>query len=627
MQQSVASILHYPERENSMKKTIKILLVCIENRNFGDAVIADNTSYILNKIFATFPHRNYELIRYSIHTEDLSQIPYVDAIIFAGGGLIKYKYEFFYQYIFDIVSTAEQYNIPVYMNAMGVEGYDEEDERCQTLKKILQSPCIKGITIRDDFSLFQEKYISNGTLRTCGLFDPAVFCKDTYASIISNKKTDYIGLSIARDALFIDNGIESIDHDFLLEFWKNVALSLDEKNIPWKILTNGLADDEKFATEVLEYIGHGEKLDAPHSSQELVQNIHSFSAVIACRMHANIISYALGIPSIGLVWNDKLRFWGEKIGYPERFIPADQLQAENVVEALLKARKEGCRKVDFGKKRPLFHELRWFIKHYAYPREHKTESLNFKKYMLATALGTKDFRYRNMNTVDMLCDSYQNGYRRMELDLRLTSDGKIVCVNGWSEDTFKKLGYSDNTPPKALTQEDFLKHSYYGRFTTTSFEMLLQTYSKQTFFNQVTFLLDIGIPDTEGYDLLLDELDHLFTEYHIDRKKMIIRLQTKDHVYRIKKRKLGVRIAFFLPHQTEKHENLLLFCQKQRIKLLSMHANTFTDELAATLKEKGFLPIILSYKKTGDMISAIEKGAFLVGSFTYPVKYLNRLTK
>src|SRR5690606_25962164 len=69
--------------------------------------------------------------------------------------------------------------------------------------------------------------------------------------------------------------------------------------------------------------------------------ISKFSVVIAARLHANIIAYSLDIPSIGLVWNDKLTFFGNKIGVPERFIPTEHLSAENIIRAALHAESEG----------------------------------------------------------------------------------------------------------------------------------------------------------------------------------------------------------------------------------------------------------------------------------------------
>ena len=74
-----------------------------------------------------------------------------------------------------------------------------------------------------------------------------------------------------------------------------------------------------------------------------MENISGFSSVIAVRMHANIIAFSLGIPSVAFVWNDKLRFFGQSIGYPDRFIEYDKISdAGYVMDVFEKACKEGC---------------------------------------------------------------------------------------------------------------------------------------------------------------------------------------------------------------------------------------------------------------------------------------------
>ena len=52
----------------------------------------------------------------------------------AGGGLIKFKRENFWQYVPEIIDVAQEQDIPVFLNAVGVEGFDGSDERCLKLK-------------------------------------------------------------------------------------------------------------------------------------------------------------------------------------------------------------------------------------------------------------------------------------------------------------------------------------------------------------------------------------------------------------------------------------------------------------------------------------------------------------
>ena len=51
-------------------------------------------------------------------------------------------------------------------------------------------------------------------------------------------------------------------------------------------------------------------------------------------MHLSIISYALDVPSVNLVWNDKIPFFYQNIGYPDRAISIEDWNAEDVLKRL-----------------------------------------------------------------------------------------------------------------------------------------------------------------------------------------------------------------------------------------------------------------------------------------------------
>ena len=111
-----------------------------------------------------------------------------------------------------------------------------------------------------------------------------------------------------------------------------------------KLFTNGTKDDNDAAMEVAERIkgkGYLPEIVIPTDAKELVMTLSMFRGVIAGRLHSCIISYSLGIPAIGLVWNDKLRLFGEESGHPENFIAVDALRPETVIERLEHAMARG----------------------------------------------------------------------------------------------------------------------------------------------------------------------------------------------------------------------------------------------------------------------------------------------
>ncbi len=265
-----------------------------------------------------------------------------DLVIFVGGGIIKYLYQDFYRYISLIIEVCEKFGIDVLLNSVGIESYSDKDERCQRLKKALNKSCVKMITTRDDVALLKNQYIESSNILTEKVADPAVWSYQTYAENIG-EKSEVIGLGVIRPGIFKDNNIQ-LSEEKQLKLWSNIIDELEKKGYTWKLFTNGLSGDYEFAQKILETknLKPEEKLmDMPKNGEELIHIISGFKGVIAARMHANIIAYSLGIPSVGLVWNNKLKMFGENIRQPERFVTHENFKAEYIVERLEKALEEG----------------------------------------------------------------------------------------------------------------------------------------------------------------------------------------------------------------------------------------------------------------------------------------------
>lgn len=617
----------------SRENKIKILLVRITNRNFGDSVIADNTRYLIEHSLPYFSRKRYEIFDYAINTEDLAQIKYVDAIIFAGGGLIKFRQEQLYRQVSEIIMEAQKYEIPVMLNAVGVEGYDGNDPRCLQLENALKQPCVKVISVRDDVGGLKENYSLHPSTRIRSVFDPAIWSEKTYQTILKKRKNKgYIGLGIARETLFCDYGIPSIDRNYLMNLWKNIALQLEERGYQWKIFTNGLEQDERFAKDVLDEIGHGEMLLQPLNASMLVSTIGEMQGMIACRMHSNIIAYALKIPSVGLVWNDKMRFWGEKIGYPERFIDEKNLQAEGIVDTLEHCFMVKQRKPSWKQRHSTEHEIKWFI--YKFTRLlSKQYSVidNLEDHIVATALGGYEFKYKNLNSLPQMEKSALQGFEKMELDVRMSKDGQLVCVNGWGKKTWKTLGSEEREGETDVA--DFLSLHYYDYFPTCTFDMAIEQFSSLNL-RKKKLILDVGKPRSDLLEEFYSQLVSILLKHDISPSDIIVRMQRERDVNTFLKQKFNCQIAYFISAEVaqlgvenEQFEKLVHFCKKKKIHIISMTEKTWTHDLQERLESQGFDTMILSYIKVGDIVDSVQFGAKYVATHYYSADYIKKLVQ
>lgn len=327
------------------------VLLCglMQCRNLGDVVISDCVKYLLKKSAKKDGLNNVKIstldIRRQKDKKNLNRVRNSDLVIFPGGGFIKYKAEKFPLEMGRVTDRAEHYGIPVMYNAMGFEGFDSENEGCKTLKAMLENTSSRYITSRDFSDELNKTYLKDTTLTSVRVADPAMWVSETY-KIKRNPDSDVVGLGVARGGLFEDHGVP-VTKDDLLNIWSDIIKSLEAEGTKYKLFTNGLRQDEEFLTDLLVYIGKEDKreeisLPSAENAKQLVEYISGFSSLIATRMHANIIAFSLGIPSVAFVWNHKLRFFGESIGCKERYLEYTQLKdTKYIVNMLKKAQAEG----------------------------------------------------------------------------------------------------------------------------------------------------------------------------------------------------------------------------------------------------------------------------------------------
>lgn len=360
-----------------MKKKKKIALVGLNKvNNMGDQIIAETTQYLIEKKFndeiETYlvdmsPYDSYcklhlpirfkvfNLIRsfesFFSHDEKVlyylqyfswrikllnyykHHLEFVDAVIFTGGGLIKYNNQEL-NYLIDLITNiCLTKNIPVMFNAVGVEEYSENDQRCQKLKNAINRPCVRVITTRDDLKMLKERYIYNKSIVTGLVGDPAFYIPERYS--VRRKEKGLIGLGVIRSDIFIKYGI-NFDEKQVLYLYQSIISEFERRSIDWKIFSNGFTSDHQFAVELLNSLGFDKSkvVTRPKSTAEYINTVSEFDAIIGARLHACITAYSLDIPVVGLIWNPKLRLFGKMIEKENCFLDSEQFEPQTIVNLL-----------------------------------------------------------------------------------------------------------------------------------------------------------------------------------------------------------------------------------------------------------------------------------------------------
>lgn len=247
-----------------------------------------------------------------------------DAVIFAGGQLLMDRYALFLE---QYVHAFAKRQIPVLFNACGVGPMDSRGIYPR-LKAVLQSPSVGFLSCRDHVALINERFSPHVAARFAA--DPALWTGEVFG--IQRNASDTVGLGMMYPW--------GMDVNRVVRFWRKLIVELDRRNTSWRIFTNGDPADIAFAKIVLNGSGE-EKICARDTEPEgLVRTIGQFRSIISFRLHSHIVACALDIPSVAMVWDDKLPIFFDALRHKERCLTVRE-SPECVLSALTQAEAEG----------------------------------------------------------------------------------------------------------------------------------------------------------------------------------------------------------------------------------------------------------------------------------------------
>lgn len=320
-----------------------ISLIQTAMKNLG---VADNGYRITSRDASIIP-RSYATKKDPKQLERARKlISDADVVMFGGAPLINYKYQMFYERTAATIDIAQELDTPVFLSSIGIESYDEDDPKCQRIKTALNSECVKRISTRDGFDLL-EHYKAREDLPIDKAADPAVFAKWVFRKIahsVENKKKKKIGIFIIRHHAFEDNGLDFTWRQ-AADMWCGLTRELEARGYDYELLTSG-----HYADEVMLY-GLDSNYGIPSANcvttvnylEDLIGHLSDYDAVITCRLHPSILAYSMGIPSVSLLWNPKVRGFYDSVGYSDRIIEVQDFTPEKIADAAEEALKQGLK--------------------------------------------------------------------------------------------------------------------------------------------------------------------------------------------------------------------------------------------------------------------------------------------
>lgn len=219
--------------------------------------------------------------------------------------------------------------------------------------RVLKHPRVTALSVRDMASrqnLAEVFRIKPDAIDV--IYDPALWAAETY-NIRRAPDSNNVGLGVMAP-LRVSRAIKpeytaKFNAEFLTRLWIETAAALIDQGHTVALFTNGAPEDQTLAEKVFaalpdRYRSSATLISRPRIPEELVRTISGFKAIIAQRLHAHVIAYSLGIPSVGLIWGSKMEEFAALTERRRFFLDIDQLTSAHLIQALAEALTHGVDK-------------------------------------------------------------------------------------------------------------------------------------------------------------------------------------------------------------------------------------------------------------------------------------------
>lgn len=339
--------IRHSSSENTKGTCSILLLTNRDSDNVGDQVIeacnlslirlamrnlgySEQNVHITSKAIAIISDKYCSTKDSSLLKAAKREIEKCDVVLFGGAPVFNFAYQNFYLKTATILTLARQYGKPVLFSAVGIDSYSDTDPKCQLLKDALHNGSVKQITTRDGIEHLKRYIFPSNDIEHRLVPDPAVYTKYVFKPFTAQSHSNKVGIFVFRAGGFKANGI-SFPREKQALFWSKLCKALEDHSIKYELLTSGHFADEAF----LDYLAREGYVKAAkcrfnvNCPEDLICLISSYKSVVSCRLHPSIISYSLDIPSVSLIWNQKVTDFYTHIGYPERAVPVSKILADN----------------------------------------------------------------------------------------------------------------------------------------------------------------------------------------------------------------------------------------------------------------------------------------------------------
>lgn len=210
------------------------------------------------------------------------------------------------------------------------------------------------------------------------------------------------------------------------------------------------------------------------------------------------------------------------------------------------------------------------------------------------------------NSKEAILKSYENGFRLFELDLSITSDGKLVARHGW-EDKYGQA-FEDVGP---ITYDQFMSFPYYNRYTPLDFKSILDFMKK---YPDVYVILDGKVNSVEDTIVLYEKIAQYTNNLEKQVKKRLIPQMFYKKDLKIIRQYGFHDLVYVVGREEYTPGSLANFCDENDLRVVSLSIYRVNPEIIEVLKEKDIKAYVYTLNDIEEMQKYINQG--VSGFFT-----------
>ncbi len=265
-----------------------------------------------------------------------------DVLLIPGGGLVEYSSWRDYYYLMEMLEDiCSKRNIPILINSIGYVENENPKRWIHRWKKVLNHPCVKFFTCRDNLAFFREL---NPNVQQI----PCVACLAAELfNIERDENSNKIGIGLMRPDAYDDYG-NDFSKDFLIDYYKQVVNVFLDDGFEVVLFSNGVVRDHSFGKLLIQAINKEDVsiYERPKTVEAFLRQVASFKGILTVRTHSAYAAYSLNIPAVMIFfgkrgWQGKSHEFMKMMGKDENAVACDDVKPGELAQKFYRALSEG----------------------------------------------------------------------------------------------------------------------------------------------------------------------------------------------------------------------------------------------------------------------------------------------